>query len=315
MQKIRNFIDNTKRLGYFGVIRFYLFNLLFGEQLEFNTTKLLKVIVKQRFQKILKKVRKLYRQEKKILFGKNSHTPKVSILMSVYNGERFLEEAIDSILSQNFQDFEFLIMDDASEDSSFEILQTYENMDNRIRTFKNKENVGLTSSLNFLLDKARGCYIARMDSDDISLSERIQQEILFLEANPDVFLVGTGAINIDEKGIIISKFDPLINSKDVSKTLPIHNCIYHSSIMFRNEGYRYRETFYYSQDYDFYLNLLTEGKHLTNLGDYLLKYRVTNISVSSNSGESQEYFAKLARASYQSRTGSPNEVGDFAVNL
>jgi glycosyltransferase involved in cell wall biosynthesis len=111
----------------------------------------------------------------------NNDYVKISILMPVYNGEKYLREAIDSILNQTFTDFEFLIVDDGSTDNSVEIINSYQN--SRINLVKNDKNEGLVYTLNRGLSLAKGEYIARMDCDDISLPERLKKQIDFLDSN------------------------------------------------------------------------------------------------------------------------------------
>ena len=108
--------------------------------------------------------------------------PKVSVLMSVYNGEKYLREAVESILNQTFRDFEFIIIDDGSTDSTNEIIRSYS--DCRIRLLENEENIGLTKSLNKGIDQCRGEYIARMDGDDVSLQQRFSKQLEYLINNP-----------------------------------------------------------------------------------------------------------------------------------
>ena len=121
--------------------------------------------------------------------------PTVSVLMSVYNGERFLADAVESILGQSFGDFEFLIVDDGSTDRTRQILRGYD--DPRIRLIVNPRNLGLTPSLNIGLAAARGCFIARMDADDIALPDRFARQLAFFAANPGTILVGGGHARLD----------------------------------------------------------------------------------------------------------------------
>jgi glycosyltransferase involved in cell wall biosynthesis len=127
--------------------------------------------------------------------------PKVTMLMSVYNGARFLREAIESILGQTFRDFEFLIVDDGSTDDSREMILSY--CDPRVRLVINDRNVGLPRSLNRGLDLAQGEYVARQDADDISESARLAKQVAFLDSYHDVALLGTWYRKIDEGGRII----------------------------------------------------------------------------------------------------------------
>jgi len=277
------------------VLKFYFKNVAFGEQLPLNTISLAKIIIQDSLN--------LY--SLKVLFKKllaDLHIiPKISVIMSVYNGENYLKESIESILSQDFKNFEFLIVDDGSNDKSYTILKGYAKNNKRIKIFKNNDNLGLTKSLNLLLNHAKAPYIARMDSDDISLPTRLSKQYKFLSQNKDIFLVGTRAFNINSKGKIISHPILPTNSIEISDTLPKINCIHHPTIMFRNEGYSYREKFIYAQDYDFYLNLLSAEKNFYNLKEPLLKYRITEDSVSHRESLKQRKFAKEARKFYLER--------------
>lgn len=293
--KIKNLINNYERYGASGVLKFYFENKMFGEQIKLNTIILAKCLTNDflNFSSINLFVKK---------FSAYFHIiPKVSIIMSVYNGEPFLRESIDSILSQDFKDFEFLIMDDGSADGSYAILKEYARKDKRIKIFKNEENLGLTKSLNLLLKHSKGLFIARMDSDDVSLQRRLRIEYEFLTRNSNIFLVGTRVFHIDSKSKIIAHPILPTNSLEISDLLPKTNCIYHPTIMFRNEEYNYREKFLYAQDYDFYLNLLSAGKNFYNLKDTLLLYRITNDSLSKRKGQKQKEFADKARTFYLER--------------
>src|SRR5579859_2675921 len=123
-------------------------------------------------------------------------SPLVSVAMPVYNAQRYLAQAVDSILAQSFKDFEFIIIDDGSTDSSTEILRKYEAADPRIRLFS-RPNTGLTIALNEALGYARGRYLARMDSDDVSLPRRLEKQVAFMEDHPDHVAVGCRVVLID----------------------------------------------------------------------------------------------------------------------
>jgi glycosyltransferase involved in cell wall biosynthesis len=226
---------------------------------------------------------------------------KISIIMAVYNSEKFLNEAIESILNQAFKDFEFIIIDDCSTDNSLDIIKNYARQDKRIILIENKKNIGLTKSLNKGLKLAKGKYIARIDADDIALPERLEKQYNFLEKNPGIFLLGTGAYNIDENGNVKSIKKLLTNSDLIKKTLYYKNCIYHPTITFRNEGFLYREKIYYSQDYDFYLTMLSKRKRLINIPDILIKYRMGPRAVSFSQRAKQKLFAEKAKEFYRQR--------------
>lgn len=209
--------------------------------------------------------------------------PKVTVLMSVYNGEKYLREAIDSILGQTFKDFEFLIIDDGSTDDSAEIIRSY--TDSRIRLIQNEENIGLTRSLNKGLKLAKGQYIARMDADDISLLCRLETQGRFLDEHPRVGLVSSSYIKINVAGEEIG-FQKVSTENDEIKELFLKglNQFCHPSSMFRKECIKkvgtYREFFKYAQDYDLWRRIAEEYS-VANIGEPLLRWRISHNSISS----------------------------------
>jgi len=207
--------------------------------------------------------------------------------MSVYNGERFLRKAIDSILAQSYQDFEFLIINDASTDTTQDILNEYAAKDSRIHVINNEVNIGLTASLNKGLAVAKGQFIARMDADDISLPSRFKKQVRFLQENPVVLVVGSWIAYIDENDketMKVIKF-PLY-SQEISHLLinKINNNIAHSAAMFRKKEILtlggYRTLFVRSQDYDLWLRLSECGDVFANLPEKLLLHRVHKDAIS-----------------------------------
>ena len=153
--------------------------------------------------------------------------PRITVLMSVYNGEKYLKEAIDSVLSQTFKDFEVLIINDGSIDKTSKILKTYK--DPRIRIINNKKNIGLTKSLNKGLKLARGEYIARMDDDDVSKPNRLEKQFEFMEKNSKYAVVGSFIEIIDSKGNLSNKVERPIKPKDIGERLLKGSCIFHGS--------------------------------------------------------------------------------------
>ena len=145
--------------------------------------------------------------------------PKVSVIMSVYNSDKFLSESIESILNQTFRDFEFIIINDCSTDKSLDIIKKYSKNDNRIVLIENENNIGLTKSLNKGVKIAKGNYIARIDADDTALNNRFEVQYNFLEKNKNIFLVGGGTYEIDYKGKIIRRFLRITNSYLLKKDL------------------------------------------------------------------------------------------------
>jgi glycosyltransferase involved in cell wall biosynthesis len=227
--------------------------------------------------------------------------PKISVIMAAHNEGNFLENSIESILNQSFSDFEIIIVDDCSTDSTPNILNKFQN-DKRIIILKNTSNLGASISRNKALQKAKGKYIAIMDADDVSLPERLQKQYDFLEANPDIFLVGSGAQYINEKGEKMNTIRVPYNKKEISVLLPKKNVFIHSSILFHNTGkYFYREKFFYSQDYELFLRLLSDGKKMVNIPDILIQYRIKENSISFSKRSEQFLLAEKAREFYWQR--------------
>jgi glycosyltransferase involved in cell wall biosynthesis len=236
--------------------------------------------------------------------------------MSVYNSEKFLNEGIQSILSQTFKNFEFIIIDDYSTDNSLRIIRKYIKNDKRIILLKNKKNLGRAKTRNKGLKIANGNYVAILDSDDIALPERLEIQYKYLEKNPEIFLVGGKAILINEEGDKISTFHPILDERKLIEKLKQKNSICHSTIMFRNKNnFFYREKFPYSQDYDLYLRLLSKGKRLINIPDTLIKYRINPDAVSWVNNAKQRLFAEKAREFYFQRSQyGKDDYDKFSLN-
>lgn len=222
------------------------------------------------------------------------NNPRVTVLMSVYNGEKYLNEAIDSILSQTYTDFEFLIIDDGSTDRTSDILNSYD--DPRIRIVTNKENIGLTKSLNRGLKLSQGEYIARMDADDISLPERFEKQISFLEHHSDVVLVGTAKWIIDKKGNVLYGDTPPLEPS--YRNLLNSNQIVHGSVMIRRdillEYNGYDERFRKCQDYALWLQI-SKKYRLYNIPQFLYKLRLHDNNISQINDESILYYLLAKR--------------------
>jgi hypothetical protein len=204
-------------------------------------------------------------------------TPTVSVAMSVYNNERYLREAIESILSQTFTDFEFLIIDDGSTDRSLNILQEYAAQDQRIRCHS-RENRGIPKTRNEMLAQARGELIAVMDADDIALPDRFACQVEFLQTYPDVVCVGGAFERIDEKGRFIDRCQPPQTDAEIQPILlGGMSCLHHPCTMARRSAMLtvggYDETMVGSSDLDLWLRLGEIG-HLANLPDTVLRYRM-----------------------------------------
>ena len=221
--------------------------------------------------------------------------PKVTVLMSVYNGEKYLQEAVDSILGQTFKDFEFLIVNDGSTDKTGKILESYN--DPRIKIINNEKNIGLTKSLNKGLKLARGEYIARQDADDISMPERLEKEVEFLNQNRSAGLVGTDYLIINEKGKVVHIVKCLNGSRELRIKLLEGNQFGHGSVMLRRECIgkvgTYREEFKFAQDYDLCLRI-AEVYDVANISEPLYKWRIDSKSISVAKKALQDKYALLA---------------------
>ena len=196
--------------------------------------------------------------------------------MGVYNvpERKILAKAIDSILNQTYQDFEFIICDDGSTDSCYEILQEYAQKDKRIKLLKNEKNKGLSYTLNKCLSFAQGEYIARMDADDVALPTRLEQELKFLSKNKDYAMVGSNVYFIDgDKRWGVRSLPERPNKKDFLFTSPF----VHPSIMIRRdvlcELNGYAEDAIRCEDYDLWMRLYAQGYKGYNIQEYLLEFR------------------------------------------
>ena len=210
--------------------------------------------------------------------------PVLTVLMSVYNGEKFLEESIKSILNQTFENFEFLIYDDGSTDNSVRIINNCK--DKRIHLVQNKQNRGLAANLNKGIKRARGKYIARMDDDDISLPNRLEEQYKFMESNRDIAVSGTWVkfigkkINTLEDNVLKNPANPEM----IRCCFLFNSVLKHPTVIFRkevldSEGYFYDEAFNRAEDYELWIRI--SKKHLlSNLERVLLHYRVHPDSVS-----------------------------------
>jgi len=196
----------------------------------------------------------------------------ISVLTTVYNGERFLKETIQSVLNQSFPDFEYIIIDDGSTDKTREIIESFN--DKRIKYYYYGENKGyfnLHNVVNFGLSKCSGKYIARLDADDICYPKRLQVQYDYLEKNKDIYMVGSSVEVIDDKGNYLHK----IKKKNYPSVfykyhIAISNSFIHSSIMFRNGKILYPS----SNEHMFYCLLIFFKKKIKNITNILIKYRM-----------------------------------------
>lgn len=219
--------------------------------------------------------------------------PLVSVLMPVYNCEQYIEESVNSILNQSYINFELIIIDDCSNDSTLNILSNYS--DERIQIVKKEKNTGYTNSLNYGLKIAKGKYISRMDGDDISYKERFEKQVSFLESNPDFVLCGSNYQIIGSNELI--KLPE--HSEKIKIELLSSCCLAHPSVMYRKEAIiennlQYNPDREPAEDYALWVKLIFIGK-IYNFQEPLLYYRVHEQQIS------QTKYSKQVSSALESR--------------
>ncbi|SMQ85073.1 Glycosyl transferase family 2 [Bacillus sp. OV166] len=232
---------------------------------------------------------------------------KISVVMTTFNEtERELKLAVESILNQNYKEFEFIIiLDNPSNKEHVRIIQDYCKKDDRIRFYVNEKNLGLAMSLNRGLELANCEIIARMDADDISLPDRFEKEISYLIDYPEVSVVGTNKISIDEDNNVLSYGGKLPDNFETTKlALQYISMVVHPSVMFIKKdilslgGYR---NFPASQDYDLWLRVISNGMKIGFVDEYLIKYRSSTKNISGSNPLKQWLCDKYIKKMHQER--------------
>ena len=215
--------------------------------------------------------------------------PTVSVLMSVFNQAAFLLDAVASILEQTYRDFEFIIINDASTDSSPEQLEQMRLQDTRIRLFHNAQNLGLTRSLNLGLEFVQGIYIARMDADDIALAERLEKQVAFMDRHTEIGVCGTWVQTMGETSRSVWQYPT--DDQSIRCHLLFESALAHPSVMLRRSllksvALTYDPTFRYAQDYEFWTRL-SQKTQLANIPEVLIYYRVHSEQVGKTQSAGQ----------------------------
>ena len=215
--------------------------------------------------------------------------PRITVLTIVYNGERYLREAIDSILCQTCKDFEYILVDNNSTDSTPRILKDYSDKDNRIKVIRETKQ-GVLYARNAGLRVTRGDWVAVLDADDVALPNRLERQLGFMEKNPDVVLVGSGCFMIDEVGKHLKQYRYPLSHKSLVECLENRKAFFpHSSAFFKKVavtqlgGYR----FPHAEDYDLWFRLSEKGR-ISCIEQPLIKLR--RFVVSRSYGVSQEEY-------------------------
>lgn len=222
----------------------------------------------------------------------NSDSPKVTVLMPVYNGEKHLEKAIESILTQTFRDFEFIIIDDGSTDGTPTILARYQQKDSRMRVCYQK-NEGVTASRNRGCHLAKGNYIAVMDADDVSLPERLAKQVAYLDAHPEVGVLGGWMEVIDENSVPQNKVRTPATPSLIEWSLLFGCPVVHPSVMMRRDvieqlGF-YRPEALLAEDYDLWARACFTTQ-IGNIPEILVRYRVWQGGLTSRHSETIEQY-------------------------
>jgi glycosyltransferase involved in cell wall biosynthesis len=231
--------------------------------------------------------------------------------MPVHDAQAHLAESVTSVLAQTRSDLELILVDDGSGDDSPRLLEAFAARDPRVVRLRHAENLGQIRARNDGLTRATGRYIAVMDADDVCLPERLAQQVEFLEARPDLFLVGADAIVIDAAGRTLGRRRCPCDPERLAEVLPRRNALIHATVMFRNDGRaRYREKMRLAEDYDLYLCLLSQGARLASLPRPLLRYRMHAGSLSSAHAVHQMLLAEKAREFYRQRMREGRDAYD-----
>ena len=222
----------------------------------------------------------------------------ISVIMPVYNGEKYLREAIDSILNQTFTDFEFIILNDGSIDRTEEIILSYN--DPRIVYIKNKENLQIVKTLNKGIGLARGKYIARMDADDISLPIRFEKQIKYMEKNPQIGVCGTW---LQTFGTRHEKWKMPVSHNGIIMRMLFHSSLMHATVFFRKSmimPYKkiYNEAFNKAEDYELWIRL-SDKIEFANIPEILYYYRIDDTAKKRQKyKQEQKNLANIIREKY-----------------
>lgn len=203
--------------------------------------------------------------------------PLVSVLMPAYNAEKYIVEAIESILNQTFTDLEFIIINDNSTDSTEKIIEAYSQKDNRIRYICNPVNLGISKTRNLLINEARGQYIAWLDSDDVAQEQRLQIQFSFLKEN-NYTMVGSSLVIIDKASNALGWRHYPKPYKEIKNSALLSNPFAQSTVMIESrvaKAFKYNEQLEVCEDYDLWLKIIQEHR-VANMPEALTKYRITD---------------------------------------
>lgn len=225
------------------------------------------------------------------------NNPTISVVMSAYNAEKTIKRAIQSILSQTFTDFEFIIINDGSTDNTLDTIKSF--ADNRIVLINKPQNQGLVSALNDGIKQAKGKYIARMDADDESLPNRFALQVEFLNKNPDIGVIGTTVFKI-KNGKKTTRSRKRNHQQCLDKMVK-NTCFAHPSTMLRKSVFdvvSYDTNYLNAEDYKLWVDLAKQGIRFANLATPLLNYYIHGDNIGVKKRKQQRLFAAMAREEY-----------------
>jgi hypothetical protein len=249
--------------------------------------------------------------------------PELTVVMSVFNGERFLAAALDSLMAQSMRDFKVIIVNDGSTDRSAEILEEYAGRTRHMQVV-HQRNAGVAVAVNRACDLVKTPYIARMDADDISLPDRLARQLGFLRRRPPVALLGGGAEFINESGEVMFRVDVPTGNDEINIMLPERNVFVHSTVVMRRDALLavggYRRAFSLAEDYDLWLRI-AERYELANLAEVLVRYRVHRRQVSTTNLREQtravigaRLSAGIRRSGQEDPFGGMESLSDDTLN-
>lgn len=218
------------------------------------------------------------------------NTPKISLIMSVYNGEDYLEEAISSVLCQTFTDFELIIINDCSTDSTSEILERFSIEDSRVKVHTNEVNLRLPSSLNKAISLAQGKYIARMDADDICLPNRLEAQYTYMEQNPQIALSSCRFMTLKNGVYASGGGGGRADFESIKALLLVTNPILHPGIIAKADVIRelgYDKAFTCTEDMELWTRFVMAGYRVEVLPEYLMIYRLHDKQITGTTLEKQ----------------------------
>lgn len=242
----------------------------------------------------------------------------ISVIMSAYNeSDNELRNSIESILKQTYRDIEFIIVNDNPENEKVrQVLEYYSGLDSRVKVLENEKNLGLSKSLNKGIEKAGGEYIARMDADDISLPDRFEKQLAFLNRN-NLDLVSAFTINIDQDGNELPqhKQSSTFESIDIRKIMRFTDIVKHPTVLGKAEVFKemggYRELVP-AEDYDLWLRMLSADKAIGCMNERVLKYRIRSESISRKNEYKQFLASRYVRMLYKQRTSKGLDCYSFS---